>query len=118
MYCQKTPNSSEEINHKTSLYIGTLSDFPPCFPVELGYHNVTFDGHHHPDININPTNVKAGMGISIRTKKISQINLIVSTWVMERKRGTDLLPLSLKRFWLLGSAIRELVNQFKKPLFF
>lgn len=38
--------------------------------MELGHHNVTFYGHHHPDININPTNVKAGMGISIRTKKI------------------------------------------------
>lgn len=37
--------------------------------MELG-HNVTFYDHHYPDININPTNVKAGKGISIRTKKI------------------------------------------------
>lgn len=84
--------------------------------MELG-HNVTFYDHHYPDININPTNIKASKGISIRTKKIPQINLILSTWVMERKRGTDLLPLSLKRCWLIGSAIMEVVSQFKKPLF-
>lgn len=85
--------------------------------MELG-HNVTcYDHHHHPDININPTNVKAGMGIRIKMKKIPQINLILSTWVMERKRGTDLLPLSLKRCWLLGSAIMEVMNQFNKLLF-
>lgn len=36
---------------------------------------------------------------------------------MERKRGTDLLPLCLKRCWLIGSAIMEVVSQFKKPLF-